>query len=63
MNPGLLLLGAILTVWALSQRSESLLGAYWRPSCASNWMQIRADECRGQTTGPVPSIDLVRWTS
>lgn len=39
-------------------RSHFMGSAYYSPSCSSEWLGRRRADCRGLTTGGMPSIDM-----
>lgn len=41
-----------------SCRSRFMGSAYYSPSCSSEWLGRRRSDCRGLTTGMMPSIDM-----
>lgn len=66
MPPASLLLAALVVAlllaiyaWAPRGSSEPFLGTmYYAPSCGADWGGRRRADCRGITTGVMPSIEV-----
>jgi hypothetical protein len=43
---------------ASAGRSRFMGSAYYSPSCSSEWLGRRRADCRGLTSGAMPSIDM-----
>ena len=45
-------------------RAEAFMrGPQYRPACGARWLQNRVRECRGQTSGAMPSIETTPYMS
>ncbi len=46
------------------RRGEGFIrGMAYRPACGAHWLEDRIRECRGQTTGEMPSIEDTQYMS